>query len=82
VDRSLTDLRAVSDPALWKKWVAKLEDKGFFNGAPAGSDEYNTRIKKALAKYKERVADAKPTAVRTDLHCVAALLWLEDSPCI
>ncbi|KAJ0399820.1 hypothetical protein P43SY_008126 [Pythium insidiosum] len=52
----------LADPDLWKKWVAKLEDKGFFNGADAGSVEYQTRIKKALAKYKEKFGDVKPAA--------------------
>ncbi|GLE02548.1 hypothetical protein PINS_up011386 [Pythium insidiosum] len=50
------------NPDLWKKWVAKLEDKGFFNGADVGSVEYQTRIKKALAKYKEKFGDVKPAA--------------------
>lgn len=55
------------DPDLWKKWVAKLEEKNFFNGAPVGSDEHTSRTKKALGKFKEKFGDAKkPAAVRPD----------------
>ncbi|TMW60116.1 hypothetical protein Poli38472_000158 [Pythium oligandrum] len=50
------------NPDLWKKWLAKLDDKGFFNGAPVGSDEYKTRTKKALGKFKEKFGDVKPAA--------------------
>lgn len=47
-------------PELWKKWVAKLESKGFFNGAAPGSSEHAARTAKALAKFKEKFGDVKP----------------------
>ncbi|KAF1318577.1 Tpr repeat-containing protein, partial [Globisporangium splendens] len=50
------------DPDLWKKWIAKLEEKNFFNGLPAGSDEHTARLKKALAKFKEKFGDVKKPA--------------------
>lgn len=53
--------------------MAKLEDKGFFNGAPAGSQEHANRTKKALAKFKEKFGDVKPAAVR----CVACGLLVD-----
>ncbi|KAF1317455.1 Tpr repeat-containing protein, partial [Globisporangium splendens] len=49
-------------PDLWKKWIAKLEEKNFFNGLPAGSDEHTARLKKALAKFKEKFGDVKKPA--------------------
>ncbi|RLN69681.1 hypothetical protein BBJ28_00019626 [Nothophytophthora sp. Chile5] len=49
-------------PELWKKWVAKLESKGFFKGAAPGSSEHAARTTKALAKFKEKFGDVKPTA--------------------
>jgi small glutamine-rich tetratricopeptide repeat-containing protein alpha len=58
-----------ADPELWNKWVAKLEDKGFFNGAPAGSQEHANRTKKALAKFKEKFSDVKPATVRCPRVC-------------
>ncbi|KAE9049016.1 hypothetical protein PR001_g3601 [Phytophthora rubi] len=47
-------------PELWKKWVAKLEAKGFFKGAASGSSEHAVRTTKALAKFKEKFGDVKP----------------------
>ncbi|OWZ15253.1 hypothetical protein PHMEG_00011147 [Phytophthora megakarya] len=47
-------------PELWKKWVAKLESKGFFKDAAPGTSEYTTRTNKALAKFKEKFGDVKP----------------------
>ncbi|KAG6585129.1 Hsc70 cochaperone [Phytophthora cinnamomi] len=47
-------------PELWKKWVAKLEAKGFFKGAAPGSSEHAVRTTKALAKFKEKFGDVKP----------------------
>jgi len=47
-------------PELWKKWVAKLEAKGFFKDAAPGSSEHATRTSKALAKFKEKFGDVKP----------------------
>ncbi|ETI50719.1 hypothetical protein, variant [Phytophthora nicotianae CJ01A1] len=47
-------------PELWKKWVAKLESKGFFKDAAPGSSEHATRTNKALAKFKEKFGDVKP----------------------
>ncbi|POM67975.1 Hypothetical protein PHPALM_15922, partial [Phytophthora palmivora] len=49
-----------ADPELWKKWVAKLETKGFFKDAAPGTSEYATRTNKALAKFKEKFGDVKP----------------------
>ncbi|KAG7394468.1 hypothetical protein PHYBOEH_005168 [Phytophthora boehmeriae] len=49
-------------PELWKKWVAKLESKGFFAGAEPGSSEYTKRTTKALAKFKEKFGDVKSAA--------------------
>lgn len=65
----MRSMPSCADPELWKKWVAKLEDKGFFNGAPAGSQEHANRTKKALAKFKEKFGDVKPAAVR--LRCLS-----------
>ncbi|KAF4322722.1 hypothetical protein JM18_002545 [Phytophthora kernoviae] len=53
---------AQKHPELWKKWVAKLESKGFFAGAEVGSSEYTKRTAKALAKFKEKFGDVKPVA--------------------
>ncbi|CAH0515170.1 unnamed protein product [Peronospora belbahrii] len=47
-------------PELWKKWLAKLETKGFFKDTTHGSSEYAMRTSKALAKFKEKFGDAKP----------------------
>ncbi|KAG7387656.1 hypothetical protein PHYPSEUDO_013906 [Phytophthora pseudosyringae] len=47
-------------PELWKKWVAKLESKGFFKGAAPGTAEHATRTNKALVKFKEKFGDVKP----------------------
>uniref|UniRef100_K3WAR9 STI1 domain-containing protein n=1 Tax=Globisporangium ultimum (strain ATCC 200006 / CBS 805.95 / DAOM BR144) TaxID=431595 RepID=K3WAR9_GLOUD len=52
----------LKNPDLWKKWIAKLEEKNFFNGLPAGSDEHTARLKKALAKFKEKFGDVKKPA--------------------
>ena len=49
-----------ADPELWKKWVAKLETKGFFNDAAPGTSEYAARTSKALAKFKEKFGDVMP----------------------
>lgn len=56
-----------TDPDLWKKWVAKLEEKNFFNNAPAGSEEHTARTKKALAKFKEKFGDVKKPAAAVRL---------------
>uniref|UniRef100_A0AAV1U535 STI1 domain-containing protein n=1 Tax=Peronospora matthiolae TaxID=2874970 RepID=A0AAV1U535_9STRA len=50
----------VKHPELWKKWVAKLETKGFFNDAVPGTSEYAARTSKALAKFKEKFGDVMP----------------------
>ncbi|KAL4168729.1 hypothetical protein KRP22_012125 [Phytophthora ramorum] len=47
-------------PELWKKWVAKLEAKGFFKDAAPGTSEHATRTAKALGKFKEKFGDVKP----------------------
>ncbi|KAI9906353.1 hypothetical protein PsorP6_016390 [Peronosclerospora sorghi] len=47
------------DPELWKKWVAKLETKGFFKDAAPGSKEFHTRTSKALAKFKDKFGEVK-----------------------
>lgn len=78
----LTLLQA--DPDLWRKWVAKLDDKGFFKDAVVGSEEHKTRTLKALAKFKEKFGDVKPAAVRTpvkllhsgDLQCLMPLVCI------
>ncbi|KDO33056.1 hypothetical protein SPRG_01871 [Saprolegnia parasitica CBS 223.65] len=49
-----------ANPALWQKWVSKLEAKGFFAGVQKGTPEYNQLYQKALGKFKEKF-DAKPT---------------------
>ncbi|TYZ60391.1 hypothetical protein PybrP1_006117 [[Pythium] brassicae (nom. inval.)] len=55
------------NPDLWKKWVAKLEEKNFFNNAPVGSEEHTSRVKKALAKFKEKFGDVKKPAAAPSL---------------
>ncbi|KAL7693739.1 putative Heat shock chaperonin-binding, tetratricopeptide-like helical domain superfamily [Plasmopara halstedii] len=47
-------------PELWKKWVAKLDSKGFFKDATPGSTDYVMRLNKALLKFKEKFGDVKP----------------------
>ncbi|CAI5734930.1 unnamed protein product [Hyaloperonospora brassicae] len=47
-------------PELWKKWVAKLETKGFFNNATPGTSEYVARTSKAMAKFKEKFGGVAP----------------------
>ncbi|OQR99269.1 hypothetical protein ACHHYP_07103 [Achlya hypogyna] len=49
-----------ANPALWQKWLSKLEAKGFFSGVQKGTPEYNQLYQKALSKFKEKF-DAKPT---------------------
>ncbi|CAI5741749.1 unnamed protein product [Peronospora destructor] len=58
-------------PELWKKWVAKLEIKGFYNDAAPGSSEYATRTSKALAKFKEKFGDAKPELSKEEIEAKA-----------
>lgn len=52
---------------MWKKWVAKLDEKNFFNNAPVGSEEHTARTKKALAKFKEKFGDVKKPAAAVRL---------------
>lgn len=51
------------NPDLWKKWMGKLEDKGFFKGTEDGSPEYLERVQKALKKFKEKFSDVKKEPV-------------------
>ncbi|CAH0487610.1 unnamed protein product [Peronospora farinosa] len=66
-------------PELWKKWVAKLETKGFFNDAASGSSEYATRTSKALAKFKEKFGDAKPELSKEEKEAKAEELKAEGN---
>ena len=38
----------------FKEWVEKLAEKGYFNGAEEGSEEYAARLAKAEAKWVEK----------------------------
>ncbi|EEY58285.1 uncharacterized protein PITG_00931 [Phytophthora infestans T30-4] len=58
-------------PELWKKWLAKLESKGFFKDAAPGSGEYATRTNKALAKFKEKFGDVKPDLYKEEKEAKA-----------
>lgn len=55
------------DPDLWKKWLAKLEEKNFFSDLPVGSEEHTARTKKALAKFKEKFGDVKKPAAAVSI---------------
>ncbi|GMF20788.1 unnamed protein product [Phytophthora lilii] len=60
-----------ADPELWKKWVAKLETKGFFKDAAPGSSEHATRTAKALAKFKEKFGDVEPELTKEEKEAKA-----------
>lgn len=72
--RAYVDSLLHADPDLWRKWVAKLDDKGFFKDAAVGSEEHKTRTLKALAKFKEKFGDVKSAAVRTPAATLPPLL--------
>ena len=36
------------DPEMWKKWMTKIESKGFFEGTEKGTKDYNDRVVRAL----------------------------------
>jgi len=40
-------------PQLWRKWVASLRQRGFFDGAAEGSKEYRARMAKARTKFAQ-----------------------------
>ncbi|KAG1684796.1 hypothetical protein DVH05_009403 [Phytophthora capsici] len=72
-EKSLADEDPVvrKHPELWKKWVAKLESKGFFKDAAPGTAEHATRTNKALAKFKEKFGDVKPELTKEEKQAKA-----------
>ena len=52
-------------PQLWRKWVASLRQRGFFNGTAEGTKEYRARMAKARAKFAQsNVVSEKMTQMR------------------
>ncbi|KAL3669765.1 hypothetical protein V7S43_005145 [Phytophthora oleae] len=72
-EKSLADEDPVvkKHPELWKKWVAKLESKGFFKDAAPGTAEHATRTNKALTKFKEKFGDVKPELTKEEKEAKA-----------
>ncbi|CAK4595664.1 unnamed protein product [Aphanomyces euteiches] len=60
-DAAAEDPVIAANPALWQKWLAKLETKGFFNGVSEGTSEYNELYNKALSKFKEKFGSESKT---------------------
>lgn len=55
-DVTSQDTVVLEHPEMWQKWLDKLDGKGYFKGAVKGTDEYSTRVTKALGKFKEKFA--------------------------
>ena len=62
----------VEESSLFTAFLANVSAKGFFDGAAKGSPEYETRLAKALAKFKERQAAAAAPAAAAPAAPAAA----------
>ncbi len=52
----------VEDSALFKKFLANVESKGFFKDAEKGTAEYASRYAKVLSKFKSRIQKSSAAA--------------------